>query len=45
VLDPATAKMDPVAGMRMAAELGCKRIAVTVTFASIAKEIEYFVLD
>jgi len=39
VLDPATAKMDPVAGVRTAAELGCKRIAVTVAFASTAKEL------
>lgn len=39
VLDPATARMDPVAGVRTAAELGCKRIAVTVAFASVAKEL------
>lgn len=39
VLDPSTAKIDPIAGVIKAAELGCKRIAVTVTFASTAKEL------
>jgi putative methanogenesis marker protein 8 len=39
VLDPATAKMDPVAGVKKAAELGYKKIAVTVAFAETAKEL------
>jgi putative methanogenesis marker protein 8 len=39
VLDPSTAKIDPIAGVRKAAELGCKRTAVTVAFASTAKEL------
>jgi putative methanogenesis marker protein 8 len=38
VLDPSTAKMDPVAGVRKAAELGYKKIAVTVAFAETAKK-------
>lgn len=37
VLDPSTAKIDPVAGVRKAAELGYKKIAVTVAFAETAK--------
>ncbi|WP_410509994.1 DUF2099 family protein [Methanosarcina hadiensis] len=39
VLDPSTAKMDPVAGVKKAAELGYKKIAVTVAFAKTAKEV------
>ncbi|MCO5382543.1 MAG: DUF2099 family protein [Methanosarcina barkeri] len=38
VLDPSTAKIDPVAGVRKAAELGYKKIAVTVAFAETAKK-------
>ena len=34
MLDPATAKMDPVAGVKKAAELGYKKIAVTVALRS-----------
>lgn len=39
VLDPSTAKMDPVAGVKKAAELGYKKIAVTAAFAETAKEL------
>lgn len=39
VLDTLTAKLDSVAGVRKAAELGHKRIAVTVPFAETAKEL------
>lgn len=39
VLDPSTAKMDPVAGVIKAAELGYKKIAVTAAFAKTAKEL------
>lgn len=39
VLDPSTAKMDPAAGVKKAAELGYKKIAVTVAFAETAKEV------
>lgn len=39
VLDPSTAKMDPVEGVKKAAELGNKKIAVTVAFAETAKEL------
>ena len=39
VLDPSTAIIDPVAGVRKAAELGYKKIAVTVASAKIAKEL------
>jgi len=39
VLDPSTAKMDPVAGVKKAAELGNKKIAVTAAFAETAKEL------
>jgi len=39
VLDPLTAKLDSVAGVKKADELGYKRIAVTVPFAEIAKEL------
>ncbi|MDD3043676.1 MAG: DUF2099 family protein [Methanosarcinaceae archaeon] len=39
VLDPSTAKLDPVAGLKKAAELGYKKIAVTVAFADTAKEV------
>ncbi|AKB25065.1 putative methanogenesis marker protein 8 [Methanosarcina sp. MTP4] len=38
VLDPSTAVMDPVAGVKKAAELGYKKIAVTVAFADTAKK-------
>jgi putative methanogenesis marker protein 8 len=37
VLDPSTAKIDPVAGVKKAAEIGYKNIAVTVTSAEVAK--------
>jgi putative methanogenesis marker protein 8 len=39
VLYPSTAKMDSVAGVKKAAELGYKKIAVTVAFAKTAKEL------
>ncbi len=39
VLDSSTAKMDPVEGVKKAAELGNKKIAVTVAFAETAKEL------
>jgi putative methanogenesis marker protein 8 len=39
VLDPSTAKMDPIAGVKKAAELGYKKIAVTAAFAETAKEL------
>ncbi|PAV12232.1 hypothetical protein ASJ81_07330 [Methanosarcina spelaei] len=39
VLDPSTAKMDPIAGVKKAAELGYKKIAVTAAFAATAKEL------
>ncbi len=39
VLDSSTAKIDPVAGVRKAAELGYKKISVTVAFAETAKEL------
>ena len=39
VLDPSTAKMDPIEGVKKAAELGNKKIAVTVAFAETAKEL------
>jgi putative methanogenesis marker protein 8 len=42
VLDPSTAKMDSVAGVKKAAELGYKKIAVTAAFAETAKELRKF---
>ena len=39
VLDPSTAAIDPVRGARKAAELGYRKIAVTVAFAETAKEL------
>ncbi|TQD29197.1 methanogenesis marker 8 protein [Methanolobus vulcani] len=39
VLDPSTARIDPVAGVRKAAQLGYKKIAVTVVFPETAKEL------
>jgi putative methanogenesis marker protein 8 len=39
VLDPSTATIDPLAGVKKAAELGFKKIAVTVASAEIAKEL------
>ena len=39
VLDPSTAKINPVAGVKKAAELGYKKIALTVAFAKTAKEL------
>jgi len=39
VLDPSTAKIDPVAGVKKAAGIGYKNIAVTVTSAEVAKEL------
>jgi putative methanogenesis marker protein 8 len=39
VLDPSTAKMDPVAGVKKAAELGYKKIAVTAAFGETSKEL------
>ena len=39
VLDPSTAVIDPFAGVKKAAELGYKKIAVTVAFAETAKEL------
>ncbi|MDI9394761.1 MAG: DUF2099 family protein [Euryarchaeota archaeon] len=38
VLDPSTAIMDPVAGVKKAAEHGHKKIAVTVAFSDTAKK-------
>ncbi|MDD4749823.1 MAG: DUF2099 family protein [Methanosarcinaceae archaeon] len=39
VLEPSTAKLDPIAGLKKAAELGYKKIALTVAFAETAKEV------
>jgi putative methanogenesis marker protein 8 len=39
VLDPSTARIDPVSGVRKAAQLGYKKIAVTVVFPETAKEL------
>ncbi len=39
VLDPSTAVIDPVAGVKKAAELGYRKIAVTVAVAETAKEL------
>ncbi|QLC50774.1 DUF2099 family protein [Methanolobus zinderi] len=39
VLDPSTARMDPVAGVKKAVELGSKKIAVTVAFPDVAEEL------
>ncbi|WMW24950.1 DUF2099 family protein [Methanolobus sediminis] len=39
VLDPSTARVDPVAGVRKAAQLGYRKIAVTVVFPETAKEL------
>jgi len=39
VLDPLTAKIDPIAGVKKAAELGNKRIAVTAAIPATAKEL------
>lgn len=39
VLHPSSADIDPVGGVRKAAELGYKRVAVTVAFAKTAKEV------
>jgi putative methanogenesis marker protein 8 len=39
VLDPSSAIIDPVAGVKKAAELGYKKIAVTVALAETAKEL------
>ncbi|SFM27423.1 methanogenesis marker 8 protein [Methanolobus profundi] len=39
VLDPSTARVDPVAAARKAAELGYKKIAVTVVFPETAKQL------
>ena len=39
VLDPSTAKIDPVAGVKKAIGIGYKNIAVTVTSAEVAKEL------
>jgi putative methanogenesis marker protein 8 len=39
VLDPSTAIIDPVGGVRKAAELGYKRIAVTVAGSDTAKKL------
>jgi putative methanogenesis marker protein 8 len=39
VLDPSTAIIDPVAGVKKAVELGYKKIAVTVASPEIAKEL------
>ncbi|MDD2440470.1 MAG: DUF2099 family protein, partial [Methanosarcinaceae archaeon] len=36
---PSTAKLDPIAGLKKAAELGYKKIALTVAFAETAKEV------
>lgn len=39
VLDPSTARIDSVAGARKAAELGYRKIAVTVVFPETAKQL------
>ena len=39
VLDPATATIDPAGGVRKAAELGYKKIAVTIADAKTAKNV------
>lgn len=39
MLDPSTAKLDSVAGVKKAAELGYKKIAVTTPFGETAKEL------
>jgi putative methanogenesis marker protein 8 len=39
VLNPSTAVINPVAGVKKAAELGYKKVAVTVAVAEIAKEL------
>jgi putative methanogenesis marker protein 8 len=39
VLDPSTAVIDPVAGVKKAADLGYRKIAVTVAVAKTAKEL------
>jgi putative methanogenesis marker protein 8 len=39
VLDPSTASIDPISGVKKAAELGYKKIAVTVVFPETAKEL------
>ena len=39
VLDPKTASIDPVAGVRKAAELGYKKIAVTIADSTTAKKL------
>ncbi|WP_321428458.1 methanogenesis marker 8 protein [uncultured Methanolobus sp.] len=39
VLDPLTARIDPLAGVRKAAQLGYRKIAVTVVFPETAKEL------
>ena len=39
VVDPSTAIIDPVAGVKKAAELGYKKIAVSVASPVIAKEL------
>lgn len=39
VLDPATATIDPAGGVRKAAELGYKKIAVTIADAETAKKV------
>ncbi|MCQ6963721.1 methanogenesis marker 8 protein [Methanolobus chelungpuianus] len=39
VLDPSGARIDPVGGVRRAAELGYRKIAVTIVFPETAKEL------
>jgi putative methanogenesis marker protein 8 len=39
VLDPSTAKLDSIAGVKKAAEIGHKKIAVTAPFGETAKEL------
>ncbi|WP_094227550.1 methanogenesis marker 8 protein [Methanolobus psychrotolerans] len=39
VLDPSTAKLDPVAGVRKAAKIGYRKIAVTVVFPETARQL------
>jgi putative methanogenesis marker protein 8 len=39
VLDSSTARIDPLAGVRKAAQLGYRKIAVTVVFPETAKEL------
>jgi len=45
VLDPSTASIDPAGGVKKAAELGCRKIAVTVADAETAKKVRKIELE